>query len=321
MSYRQLGKTDLKVKRVGFGGAEIGFENKSVDEVRDLLNSALDDGLNVIDTAECYLSSEALIGEAISHRREEYYLFTKCGHKSGLDYPDWSSELINQSVYRSLNNLRTDYIDILHLHGCPRDVMEQTNIIDSLIKIKESGACRYIGYSGDGEDALYAIQSGVFDTLQTTINIADQESVSFLLPAVEERNIGLIAKRPIANVAWIKGENEHKKYLQMLDMSSKLGKKLNIPPKAVVTYYDRLNKLNYDFSHLMKHEVELSNIALRFTLSIPAVDIAIIGTTNPSRWKENEAYLLEGHYQKRFIIILETGGRRLQIQHGEQSIN
>ena len=87
MEKRLLGKTDISVTLLGYDGAEVGFQNESVDTVSRLLNAALDAGLNTIDTAECYNASEALIGEAVSHRRGEYHLFTKCGHASGIETP------------------------------------------------------------------------------------------------------------------------------------------------------------------------------------------------------------------------------------------
>ena len=76
MEHRTLGKTSMQVSVLGFGGSEIGYGNASVEIVSRLLGSALDSGLNVIDTAECYMTSEELIGRAVSHRRQDYYLFT-----------------------------------------------------------------------------------------------------------------------------------------------------------------------------------------------------------------------------------------------------
>ena len=73
----------MKVSALGFGGAEIGFEKAPVDTVARVLGDALDAGLNVIDTAECYLQSEELIGRAMASRRGEFLLFTKCGHPEG----------------------------------------------------------------------------------------------------------------------------------------------------------------------------------------------------------------------------------------------
>src|SRR5215207_4755871 len=77
---RRFGKTDMEVTVLGFGGAEIGYQKVEQATVDKLLNAALDAGLNVVDTAECYVDSEIQIGTAIGHRRKEFFLFTKCGH-------------------------------------------------------------------------------------------------------------------------------------------------------------------------------------------------------------------------------------------------
>ena len=102
MEQRPFGKTGMNVSVLGFGGAEIGFEKASVELVSRLLNEALDAGLNVIDTAECYLQSEELIGQAVSHRRDGFFLFTKCGHPEGPYVGDWRPESILKSIERSL---------------------------------------------------------------------------------------------------------------------------------------------------------------------------------------------------------------------------
>lgn len=121
MEKRRLGKTDMEVSVLGFGGSEIGYEQASPETVAELLNSALDAGLNVIDTAECYHNSEELIGQAVSKRRSEFYLFTKCGHPHGFgERADWSEDSILESIQRSLRRLKTDKIDIVQLHSCSR---------------------------------------------------------------------------------------------------------------------------------------------------------------------------------------------------------
>src|ERR1700704_3638758 len=113
MEKRRLGKTDMDVSVLGFGGSEIGFEGASPETVEKLLKSALDAGLNVIDTAECYHGSEELIGNAVSSRRDDYFLFTKCGHPLGMESAaNWSRDSILESIERSLQRLKTDKIDI-----------------------------------------------------------------------------------------------------------------------------------------------------------------------------------------------------------------
>jgi aryl-alcohol dehydrogenase-like predicted oxidoreductase len=106
------------VSVLGFGGSEIGFERAEPGIVRRLLREALDAGLNVIDTAECYGDSEALVGQAVADRRSEYLLFTKCGHFEGTGRDDWSPASLEKSIARSLARLRTDHVDLLQLHTC-----------------------------------------------------------------------------------------------------------------------------------------------------------------------------------------------------------
>ena len=272
MEKRRLGKTDMDVSVLGFGGSEIGYENASRETVARLLNSALDAGLNVIDTAECYHNSEELIGETVSDRRNEFYLFTKCGHPHGYgEHADWSKDSILESIQRSLQRLKTDKVDLVQLHSCSEAELRKGEAIEALQTGRDRGYTRFIGYSGDSHAARFAVETGAFDTLQTSINIADQEAIDLTLPRAREKQMGVIAKRPIANAAWKTGHRPIDSYHH--------------------EYFERLRKLNYNFLH---DELEKSvAVALRFTLSLPGVHIAIVGTQNPHRWQQN-AKLLEG---------------------------
>src|SRR5437016_11631090 len=273
MEKRRLGKTDMNVSVLGFGGSEIGYEQASLETVAELLNSALDAGLNVIDTAECYQNSEELIGEAVSDRRNEFYLFTKCGHPHGFgEHADWCKESILESIQRSLRRLKTDKIDIVQLHSCSETELRKGEAIESLQVARDRGYVRYIGYSGDSQAARFAVESGAFDTLQTSINIADQEAIDLTVPLARQKQMGVIAKRPIANAAWKTGHRPIDSYHH--------------------EYWERLRKLNYDFLH---GDLEKSiSIALRFSLSVPGVHTAIVGTKKPERWEQNAKLLEEG---------------------------
>ena len=274
MEKRRLGTTDMEVSVLGFGGSEIGYERASAETVARLLNSALDAGLNVIDTAECYYNSEELIGQAVGNRRNDFYLFTKCGHPHGMESgANWSKASILESVERSLQRLKTDRLDLLQLHSCSEAELHKGEVIDALQTAREKGHTRYIGYSGDSHAARFAIQSGAFDTLQTSINIADQEAINVTVPLAREKQIGVIAKRPIANAAWKTGHRPIDSYHH--------------------EYWQRLRKLNYDFLHNSDLERTIA-IALRFILSVPGVHTAIVGTSKPERWKQNAKFLEDG---------------------------
>jgi aryl-alcohol dehydrogenase-like predicted oxidoreductase len=268
----------MQVSVLGFGAAEMGFEKMSPEAVEQLLSSALDAGLNAIDTAECYGDSEQKLGQALSGRRDQYYLFTKCGHASGFDLPDWEPRLLEQSIDRSLQRLQTDYLDLVQLHTCSEELLRRGEVIDVLQRAKKAGKTRFIGYSGDSQAALYAVQSGLFDTLETSINIADQEALDLIIPVAREKGIGIIAKRPIANAIW-------RVYTENIS-----------PPPYWQPYLERLAELDYDF---LKGELSIAiATALRFTLSVEEVSTAIVGTTKLNHWHQNAKILVSGPLSK-----------------------
>lgn len=283
MEQRNLGKTGLRVSVLGFGGAEIGFNEVASQDVSRMLNAALDAGLNLIDTAAAYVKSEALIGEAVSHRRQEYLLVTKCGALDGFSRSDWSKEGILRTVETSLRNLRTDHVDVLLLHSCSEPEMNWGEAVTGVEAARDKGYARFIGYSGDGGPALWAVRSGRFDVLETSISIADQEALELTLPIAREKNLGVIAKRPIANAAWRYKEAPSNSYH--------------------TEYWRRLQKLDYDF---LRDPHGASSTALRFTLSQPGVSCAIVGTTNAERYQQNAAAIQQGPLPQSDIDAIRT---------------
>jgi aryl-alcohol dehydrogenase-like predicted oxidoreductase len=288
MERRRLGKTDMVASVLGFGGSEIGYERAGARTVARLLGSALDAGLNVIDTAECYEESEALIGAALGSRRSECYLLTKCGHPRGFGRGDWREASLLSSIERSLKRLRTDRLDLIQLHSCELADLRKGEAVTALERARERGWVRYIGYSGDGEAARYAIECGRFDTLQTSVSIADQEALDLTLPLAVKQGMGVIAKRPIANAAWRYARRPAEPYYQ--------------------PYWVRLRALDYPFLPDARRAV---SIALRFTLAAPGVHTAIVGTKRPERWPENARLLEAGPLPAREIEAIRARWRQL----------
>jgi aryl-alcohol dehydrogenase-like predicted oxidoreductase len=260
----------MDVSILGFGGSEIGYQRVSGRTVERLLGGAVDAGLNVIDTAECYEDSETLIGRALGARRAQVRLFTKCGHAGGWGRADWRPASLLSSIERSLRRLATDHVDLIQLHSCTLAQLRKGDVIAALERARQRGWARYIGYSGDGAAARYAIECGQFDTLQTSVSLADQQALDLTLPLARERGIGVIAKRPLANVAWRYARKPAEPYYQ--------------------DYWSRLRVLDYDF---LKGHTAVAT-ALRFTLAVPGVHTAIVGTTKPDRWAANAALLTAG---------------------------
>jgi aryl-alcohol dehydrogenase-like predicted oxidoreductase len=268
MEKRVLGRTGYEVSRLGVGLAEIGFQLtlNDAEEAASVLNTALDAGINFLDTAACYGISEELIGRTIAQRRQEYVLATKCGHVAG-EYvgEEWTAQTIQDSIDRSLKRIKTDYLDLVQLHSCGVDVLERGEVIQALQDAKQAGKTRYIGYSGDNEAAEWAIDSDMFDTLQTSFNLVDQRARTRLFPKAKAKGMGLITKRPIANGAWGAPQS---------------------PSEYAAQYFERakqmaaMGPLPADIEHRIL-------LALGFTFSHAEVDVLIVGTHNPDHMTTN----------------------------------
>jgi aryl-alcohol dehydrogenase-like predicted oxidoreductase len=268
MEMRMLGKTGLKVSRLGAGLSEIGYELTLADETQaaQVLNAALDGGINFLDTSACYGISEDLIGRTVAHRRQEYILATKCGHVTGgYQGQEWSAKTITDSIDRSLVRMHTDYLDLVQLHSCSVEVLERGEAVQALLDAKQAGKTRFVGCSADNEAAQWAVESGLFDTLQTSFSVVDQQARTTLFPVVKQRGLGLIIKRPIANGAW--GAPKSPKayadeYFERAQEMAKMGPIPNAPE-------DRMW------------------LALGFVLAHDEVDTAIVGTRNPAHMRAN----------------------------------
>lgn len=295
MNRRAFGSTGLEVGALGFGGAEIGFQRTSGSTVDALVGIAIDAGINVIDTAAMYADSEEKIGTALSGRRDQVLLFTKCGrapppshsmpgfrlraHRrlsrwlgrpSPYDRLQWHPRALKWNIDQSLRRLKTDYIDVLQLHSCEEETLRQGDVIEALAAARSAGKARYIGYTGDGDAALYALRCGHFEAVQTSVNIADQAAMEQTLPLARDRGIGVVAKRPIANGLWRSASRPEVTDHQV--------------------YWDRLQQLQYSFMA----DGRDFEVALRFTLSVPGVHTAIVGTTNAQHLKQNIRYAALG---------------------------
>ena len=281
MIKRTFGKTKLEVTPLGFGAAPIGFLKTEQDQVASILNHLLDEGINLIDTAAMYEGAESLIGHTVGHRRSEYVLVSKCGTRvPDIDAPPWSTELVGQTVDRALRNLRTDHLDVMLLHSCDLKTLQKGDALSALVKAREAGKVRFVGYSGDNQTAAFAATLPDVAVIETSVSIADQANLKTVLPTAREHNVGVIAKRPIANAAWMGVEG-----------------RIGFYGVYVKPYVDRLQQMNVaptDLGFDSDGSDAWAEVALRFTLSHPGVHTAIIGTTNPDNAKKNIAFAKKG---------------------------
>ena len=267
-----LGSTGIQVSRLGFGLSEIGSTPMELSAVEALLNGGLDIGINFLDTAACYGNSEELVGKTVSHRRREYTLASKCGHVAGgYEGEDWTAQTVTDSIDRSLRLLQTDYVDLMQLHSCSVAVLEQGDVIGALLRARDAGKTRFVGYSGDNEAAMWAVESGIFNTLQTSFSLVDQKARNGLFAAAEAQGMGVIIKRPIGNGVW--------------------GRKEANSPYAQ-PYFERHQAMSA--LGPVGGEDDPIRMAMGFTFGHPEVDTAIVGTTNLRHLQSNADMLDEG---------------------------
>ncbi len=268
MQKQMLGNTGIEVSRLGAGLSEIGSQLTfgETERAGQVLNAALDAGINFLDTSACYGISEELIGRTIAHRRGEYILATKCGHVAGgYEGQEWTAQTITDSIDRSLQRMKTDVLDLVQLHSCSVDILEKGEVIEALQAARDAGKTRFIGYSGDNEAARWAVDSGLFNTLQTSFNLVEQNARLKLFTQAKAQGMGIIVKRPIANGAW----------------------GATASPSDYADEYFRRAQLMLAEGPLNGAPENRILLALGFTLAHPEVDTAIVGTQNPAHMRSN----------------------------------
>ncbi len=252
------------------------------DEAGRLLNAVLDGGINLIDTSPDYGQSEELIGRYLGHRREEFFLASKCG--CPLDVPpnpgqrlphDFSETNIRAGIERSLKRLGTDRLDLLQVHISPsREQMESDQTIETLHALQNEGKVRFIGMSGTLPNLPDHIAMGVFDVFQIPYSVLQREHED-LITAAAEAGAGTLIRGGVARGApaddkdWQQGpiglsENEGQKRWESGGLDGLLG----------------------DMSRI--------EFVVRFTLSHPGLSSTIIGTANMDHLASNIAFAEKG---------------------------
>lgn len=272
---RPFGNTGLTVPALGFGAGAAGDPSLSEREAEALLNAVLDLGIGLIDTARSYGLSEKRIGRSLARRRGEFVLSTKIGY--GVPgYEDWTAGCVSAGVDLALTNLRTDVLDVVHLHSCPRSTLEQAGVVEAIVGAVKAGKARVAAYSGDNDALDFAIASGAFGSVQTSLNVVDQHALDSALPIARERGLGVIGKRALANAVW-----RHRA--------------ISSEDPAVSTYRERWNALALDFGDL-----PAGDVALRFAANLPGVHTVLVGSGRLEHLRENVAAISRGPLPEAF---------------------
>ena len=195
MEYRTLGKTNLTISRLGFGGIPI--QRIDAEGTRTLMHQLKDAGVNYIDTARGYTVSEEYLGYALEGIREDFVLATKSMART--------KEAMEADIATSLKNLRTDYIDLYQVHNPTPDQLKQVvapgGALEALLEAKAAGKVGHLGVTAHSLDTFkMALEMDWVETIMFPYNIVESQGQD-LIHACAEKNIGFVCMKPLAGGA------------------------------------------------------------------------------------------------------------------------
>ena len=216
---RTLGQSGIMVSCLGLGTVKFGrnqgvkypenFALPSDDTISSLLDQAQSLGINFLDTAPAYGSSEQRLGRLLTQRKD-WVICTKVGEEfiTGKSFYNFSKQHVRDSIERSLRNLKTDYLDLVLVHSDGNDIaiIDSTECLETLIELKEAGLIRAIGMSTKSvEGGIKA--SDLTDVVMVTYNPSNNENIE-VIEYASKKNKGVIIKKALNSGHDCKGNLE-----------------------------------------------------------------------------------------------------------------
>jgi len=285
---RTLGRTQADVTILGYGAMELRGEPRGPeiddDTAGRLLNAVLDGGINLIDTSPDYGRSEELIGQHLSHRRDEFFLASKCGCLIEIPadaqppYPhDYSPANVRADVEQSLRRLRTDRLDLVQVHMSPSvEQLRDNQTVETLQELQKEGKVRFIGMSGILPNLPGQIAMDVFDAFQIPYS-AVQRDHEELITAAAGTGAGTLIRGGAARGAPSEDKNWR---TGPLSQPAGLGQR-NWAASGIGDLLAGSGMTPMEF-------------VLRFTLSHPYLSTTIVGTASPGHLQSNIATAEKG---------------------------
>jgi aryl-alcohol dehydrogenase-like predicted oxidoreductase len=286
LSTRRLGNTGAEVTVLGYGAMELRGTPTGPpvadEEVAALLNAVLDSGVNFIDTSIDYGRSEELIGRHIGHRRDEYFLASKCGCPMRAFPPetarplphDFTPDNVRAGVEQSLRRLGTDRLDLVQVHISPsRAELEVAGTIGCLEELRAEGKTRFIGMSGTLPNLPDHIDMGVFDAFQIPYSALQREHEN-LISRAAAAGAGTVIRGGVARGA----PSEEKDWQGPLGLGAGVGRE-RWADAGLESLLDGMDRMAF---------------VLRFTLSHPDLHTTIVGTSKAAHFRANLAAAEQG---------------------------
>lgn len=295
MKKRILGKTNLKISEIAFGGVEIGMpygigiqsegDMLSPDDAVRLLHASLDAGINFFDTARMYGNSETLMGKAFHDRRDKVVISTKCRHfrnSTGSLPPEQElKSFITSSLQESLAELKTDYVDLFMLHQADPEILNNETIAGEFQSLKSKGLVRSVGASTYSlEESETAIRSGIWEVVQTPFNLIDQRQGE-IFGLAEKYQVGIVVRSVLLKgLLSERGKNLHKELRPVEEHS-----------KGYVPF------LNEEIP-------DLPTLAVKFALSFDQISSVLIGMDKQEYLKKSLAIADNSYFDKPLLSSL-----------------
>lgn len=293
MKTRTLGNTGFKISEVGLGCWQLGGDFGPIQKhtVDGIFNAAQEANINFYDTADVYGAgqSEIYVGEHCNDLQHKPYIATKYGRGAGT-YPNGYSLLdLRDSIKRAQDRLQTDCIDLIQLHCIPTEVMQRGEIFDWLRTIQQEKHIQFFGASVETvEEALICAKHDDISSLQVIFNIFRQKLVEELLPVADEKDIGIIARLPLAS-GLLSGKFTTNTEFDPTDHRNfnKDGDAFNVGETFAGIPFAKGVELAEQIKELTPEGYTTAQMAMRWILDHPAVTTIIPGASRATQVTEN----------------------------------
>ncbi len=295
MQKRILGKTGFEISEISLGTWQVGgkwgqpFDHHLADTI---LNTAIDQGINFIDTADVYGDgeSEKAVGRVVQSRSEQIFVATKCGRQLSPHIDKaYQPDVLRKFVEASLKNMKIDALDLIQLHCPPTETYERPEIFELFSTLKQEGKIRHFGVSVERvEEALRAIRYDNVATVQIIFNMFRQRPAEEFFAEAKKRDVGIIARVPLASGLLTGkftaetefGKDDHRNFNRNGEAFDKGETFSGIPYAKGLAAVDELKKLFPEDAHL-------AAIALRWILMFKEVSCVIPGASRSEQVLSN----------------------------------
>ncbi|REL38975.1 aldo/keto reductase [Rhodohalobacter sp. SW132] len=295
MNYRTLGKTGFKISEISLGTWQLGgkwgtdFDEKIAAET---LDTAIEAGVNFIDTADVYkgTESEVAVGKAVKRTDKQIHVATKCGRQINPHINEnYTPEVLRGYVEDSLQRMNLETIDLIQLHCPPTEVYYRPEIFGEFEKLKEEGKIQNLGVSIEKvEEGIKALEYDNVTSIQVIYNMFRQRPHEVLFPMAQEKNVGIIVRVPLASGLLTGkfskettfGEKDHRNF-------NREGKFFDVGETFSGIPYEKGVEAVNELKEILPDDENLVHLALRWVLMSDEVSCVIPGASSVDHVKSN----------------------------------